>query len=46
MTLSGDIVNFKANIAKITIGNKVVFGSNVTIRGGIHSFNVAGMMIM
>lgn len=41
----GERASFKAYIAKITIGNKVMFGPNVTIRGGIHPYYIAGRFL-
>ena len=41
----GERASFKAYIAKITIGNKVLFGPNVTIRGGIHPYYIVGRFI-
>ena len=41
----GQRASFKSYIAKITIGNKVLFGPNVTIRGGIHPYYVVGRFI-
>lgn len=37
--------NFETWIAKLHIGNKVLFGPNVTIRGGIHPYYKAGQFI-
>ena len=37
--------SFKCYIAHLHIGNKVLFGPNVTIRGGIHPYYVAGRFI-
>jgi acetyltransferase-like isoleucine patch superfamily enzyme len=36
---------FYSKIATIQIGNKVLFGPNVTIRGGIHPYYVVGQFI-
>lgn len=36
---------FMSSIANIYIGNKVVFGPNVTIRGGNHIFDIPGKFI-
>lgn len=41
----GERASFKAYIAKIRIGNKVLFGPNVTIRGGIHPYYQIGRFI-
>lgn len=41
----GEKAFFYASIAKIKIGNKVLFGPNVTIRGGIHPYYIAGKFI-
>ena len=41
----GERASFKAYIAYIHIGNKVLFGPNVTIRGGIHPYYVVGRFI-
>ena len=38
----GDGASFIASKANIRIGNKVMFGPNVTIRGGDHQTNVIG----
>lgn len=38
----GDGASFIASKANIRIGNKVIFGPNVTIRGGDHPTNVIG----
>lgn len=38
----GDYASFIASKAYIHIGNKVMFGPNVTIRGGDHPMNVIG----
>ncbi|HJH64121.1 MAG TPA: acyltransferase [Bacteroides mediterraneensis] len=37
--------NFETWIAKLYIGNKVLFGPNVTIRGGIHPYYKVGQFI-
>lgn len=37
--------SFIASIAKIYIGNKVLFGPHVTIRGGNHRFDIVGQFI-
>ena len=37
--------NFETWIAKLHIGNKVLFGPNVTIRGGIHPYYKVGHFI-
>lgn len=37
--------NFETWIAKLHIGNKVLFGPNVTIRGGIHPYYKVGQFI-
>jgi len=37
--------SFKPYIAQLYIGNKVLFGPNVTIRGGIHPYYVVGRFI-
>lgn len=37
--------NFETYIAKLHIGNKVLFGPNVTIRGGIHPYYKVGQFI-
>lgn len=37
--------NFETWIAKLHIGNKVLFGPNVTIRGGIHPYYKVGKFI-
>lgn len=37
--------NFETWIAKLYIGNKVLFGPNVTIRGGIHPYYKVGEFI-
>lgn len=41
----GERASFKTYIAKLYIGNKVLFGPNVTIRGGIHPYYVVGRFI-
>jgi len=41
----GERASFKAYIAKINIGNKVMFGPNVTIRGGIHPYYLSGRFL-
>lgn len=41
----GERASFQTWIAKLRIGNKVLFGPNVTIRGGIHPYYVAGRFI-
>lgn len=33
---------FSASVSSITIGNNVIFGPNVTIRGGTHNISVIG----
>jgi len=38
----GERASFKALIAKIYIGNYVMFGPNVTIRGGNHRIDIVG----
>lgn len=38
--------NFETWIAKLYIGNKVLFGPNVTIRGGIHPYYKVGQFIL
>ncbi len=38
----GPGANFTASVSKIIIGNKVMFGPNVTIRGGDHNTSVRG----
>ena len=42
----GERACFIASIAHIYIGNKVVFGPNVTIRGGDHIFDIPGRFII
>ena len=37
--------NFETWIAKLHIGNKVLFGPNVTVRGGIHPYYKVGQFI-
>ena len=37
--------NFETWIAKLHIGNKILFGPNVTIRGGIHPYYKVGQFI-
>lgn len=41
----GERASFQTWIAKLRIGNKVLFGPNVTIRGGIHPYYIAGRFI-
>lgn len=41
----GPGASFIASISTITIGNKVMFGPNVTIRGGNHSSHIVGKMM-
>ena len=41
----GERASFTPYIAKLYIGNKVMFGPNVTIRGGIHPFYIAGRFL-
>lgn len=41
----GERASFQTWIAKLRIGNKVLFGPNVTIRGGIHPYYVVGRFI-
>ncbi len=41
----GPRANFMSYIAKIHIGDKVLFGPNVTIRGGIHPYYIVGRFI-
>lgn len=41
----GERASFMPFIAKLHIGNKVLFGPNVTIRGGIHPYYVSGRFI-
>ena len=43
--LIGDYASFIASIAYIHIGNHVLFGPNVTIRGGDHRLDVLGRYI-
>ena len=38
----GERASFKASIANIYIGNYVMFGPNVTIRGGNHRIDIVG----
>lgn len=38
-------VSFIASISHIYIGNKVVFGPNVIIRGGVHSSHIIGKLM-
>ena len=38
----GERASFKSSIAKIYIGNYVMFGPNVTIRGGNHRIDIVG----
>jgi acetyltransferase-like isoleucine patch superfamily enzyme len=42
----GNYASFIASIAKIHIGNNVMFGPNVTIRGGTHRIDVIGKNMM
>ena len=37
--------SFKLYISHLHIGNKVMFGPNVTIRGGIHPYYIAGRFL-
>lgn len=37
--------SFKLYISNLHIGNKVMFGPNVTIRGGVHPYYVAGRFL-
>ena len=39
-------VSFIASISHIYIGNKVVFGPNVIIRGGVHSSHIIGKLMV
>lgn len=41
----GQRAMFMSSIAKISIGNKVLFGPNVTIRGGNHVYYIPGRFI-
>lgn len=41
----GERASFQTWKAKLYIGNKVLFGPNVTIRGGIHPYYVVGRFI-
>lgn len=41
----GDSANFFASRSHITIGNKVMFGPNVTIAGGNHSSHIVGKLM-
>ncbi len=41
----GERASFQTWIAYLHIGNKVLFGPNVTIRGGIHPYYVVGKAI-
>ncbi|QIZ10730.1 acyltransferase [Priestia megaterium] len=43
--LIGDHASFIASVATIHIGNHVMFGPNVTIRGGDHRFDIIGRYI-
>ena len=50
ITIGNDVqinerASFKLYIAKLYIGNKVLFGPNVTIRGGIHPYYKVGRFI-
>lgn len=41
----GKCASFIASISRIEIGNKVLFGPNVTIRGGNHSTHIIGKLM-
>ena len=41
----GDHASFIASVANIYIGNHVLFGPHVTIRGGDHAFDIPGKLI-
>lgn len=50
ITIGNDVninerASFKLYISHLIIGNKVMFGPNVTIRGGIHPYYVAGRFL-